>query len=121
MARLPRLGGMSRIHSCAYSTTPRAARSRVARSARCTPDSITLRRPGAAKTLPTVEPKAGNTLRITELRTCQIPERLTDAVSSSVRRSTVIWSVKGEICSRSAPGACTTDMKRLENSLRDST
>ena len=52
---------MWRIHSCAYITTPRVLRSRVARSAFCMPESITARRPGAAKTLPTVDPKAGST------------------------------------------------------------
>ena len=67
------------------------------------------------------EPKAGNTLRMTELRICQIPERLSEADSSRVRRSTVIRSLKGEMCRRSAPGAFTTDAKRPENSLSDST
>ena len=67
---------MSRIHSCAYITTPRAARSSVARSARCMPDTTAPRKPGAASTLPTVEPNAGSTLRITDLRICQMPERL---------------------------------------------
>src|SRR5471030_2002613 len=61
--------------------------------------------------LPTVEPNAGRTLRITELRICHSPERLTEADSSSVRRSTVILSVKGEICSRNAPGAFTSESK----------
>ena len=43
------------------------------------------------------------------------------AVSSSVRRSTVIWSLKGEMCSRSAPGEATMPEKRAPNSLSVST
>jgi len=79
---------MSRIHSCEYIMTPRLPRPK----ARCMPDKTAFRRPGAARTLPTVEPNAGSTLRITEFLICQIPERLMAADSSSVRRSSVIRS-----------------------------
>ena len=38
-------------------------------------------------------------------------------IRREVRRSTVILSVKGEICRRRAPGAFTTELKRAVNSL----
>src|ERR1035438_3074923 len=86
-------------------TTPRAAGAEEALSARCTPERTALRRPGDDSTLPTDDRNAGKTLRITELRICQIPERVVVFSMSTQRCSTVMRSLNGARCSLSAPGA----------------
>ena len=68
--------------------------------------------------LPTVEPKAGRTLRITELRICHIPDRVVVLAESTVRRSTVTRSLKGARCRRRAPEDFITELNcRMKSSI----